>query len=146
MPATTRPLAKDSNRVGGRTGGLFREGRKGFEVLYVAVRGGCRSRRRGFDFYAPRLGTNLLSQSEGGSSVGGVRGQSCQPCDFLKRLAAGVQQLLPPRSPLPRRAPAAYGHDATNVEAAETGDPSAAEVLTTDHPRRLMVDIIKSWA
>jgi len=50
--------------------------------------------------------------------------------------------------PLPRRSRLRIRHEPQCFEAGETGDPSAAEVLTTDHPGAdFMVDIIKVlWA
>ena len=66
--------------------------------------------------------------------------------DFLKGSAAGVAAIAATAVPVAAQKPPA--HTATTppmLKQAETGDPSAAEVLTTDHPGAdFMVDIIKS--
>jgi len=87
---------------------------------------------------------------QGGSSVGKSGKDAVNRRDFLKGSAAGVAALAAGGVPAAAQKPAAHPAAAPPMsppmlKSAETGDPSAAEVLTTDHPGAdFMVDIIKS--
>src|SRR5258706_253899 len=87
---------------------------------------------------------------QGGSSVGKSGKDAVNRRDFLKGSAAGVAALAAGGVPAAAQKPAAHPAAAPPMsppmlKSAETGDPSAAEVLTADHPGSdFMVDIIKS--
>src|SRR5258706_1395005 len=87
---------------------------------------------------------------QGGSSVGKSGKDAVNRRDFLKGSAAGVAALAAGGVPAAAQKPAAHPAAAPPMsppmlKSAESGDRSAAEVLTTDHPGAdFMVDIIKS--
>jgi acetolactate synthase I/II/III large subunit len=78
--------------------------------------------------------------------VGKSGKQAVNRRDFLKGSAAGVAAIAASGVPAAAQKPAAHAATAPPMsKSAETGDPSAVEVLTTDHPGAdFMVDILKS--